>query len=185
MRMFIGIALALSTTVAFGHDTRVGCGGEPERKGIIDPVLLTKAERDAVIRRDRQFSALVKEVLIQEAESLDEDLPRLSGAKDISWEEAKRLVLLGVINTTIQAHNLTVHLVSDSGAVYRTKEPKIDEIWRISQVVDPCRRFIQHITESLLADGQRTNGLSFSRGRRARSIRSVANHCFSERGGGI
>lgn len=148
MRKFIGIALALSTAIAFGHDTRgVGCGGEPERKGIIDPVLLTNAEKDAVIRGDRKFSALVKEFLIQEAESLNEDLPKLSGANDISWEEAKRLVLLGVINTTMQAHNLTVHLVSDSGAVYRTKEPKIDEIWRISQVVDPCRLFIRHITE--------------------------------------
>lgn len=148
MRMLFGIALVLSTAIAFGHDTRgVGCGGEPERKGVIDPVLLTSAERDAVIRGDRGFSALVKEVLIQEAESLGEGLPRLSGANDISWEEAKRLVLRGLIKTTVQAHNLTVHLVSASGAVYRTKEPKIDEIWRVSQLVDPCRRFILHITE--------------------------------------
>lgn len=144
MRIYVGVVLRLLAAPAAAHDTNgIGCGGEPGR----DAVPLTEAESDAVRRGDREFSALVGEVVAEQAESLKDNLPRLTEAKDVGWGEAKRLVLLGVIHTPLQWHDLVVHLVSDSGAVYRTKEPKIDEIRKVARVVDPCGLFIAHITE--------------------------------------
>jgi hypothetical protein len=65
----------------------------------------------------------------------------------IDWAQARKLVLLGVVRTTFQSHDLTVRLLTRSGRLYVTEEPRIDEIWRVAHIVDPCDVYIQHVTE--------------------------------------
>jgi hypothetical protein len=48
----------------------------------------------------------------------------------ISWEDAKRVLLHPDADTVMQAHSLDVKISMKDGTVFRTKEPKIDDVWR-------------------------------------------------------
>jgi hypothetical protein len=48
----------------------------------------------------------------------------------IAWEEALALLRSGAVRQVSQAHSLDVRLVTETGAHYTTREPRIDEILR-------------------------------------------------------
>jgi hypothetical protein len=109
---------------------------------------LDRTELEALRKKDRAFSPLVTELLDQSGPpTAPPELPDTDKAKEIDWEQAKRMVWNAIVTTTIQGHDLSVVLVTKSGRVYRTKEPKIDEIYRVAALIDPCHRYITHITE--------------------------------------
>lgn len=51
-------------------------------------------------------------------------------SNEISREEAKKLILEGKVTNIFQAHNLEVRLTTEEGS-FSTREPKIDEVWKI------------------------------------------------------
>jgi hypothetical protein len=109
---------------------------------------LSRDELEALRNKNRAFSPLVSELLDQRSSpNAPPKLPDVSAAQRIDWEQARRMVWNGLVTTTLQGHDLSVVLVTTSGRVYRTTEPRIDEIYRVAALIDPCHRYIRHITE--------------------------------------
>jgi hypothetical protein len=108
--------------------------------------LLTAAQWQSVLDGKPAGDPIVMEAIDQEKKKYDEAAP-ISNPSPIQWEQARKLVLLGVVRTTFQLHDLTVRLVTASGRWFVTREPRIDEIYRVAAVVDPCHVYIRHVTE--------------------------------------
>lgn len=103
----------------------------PEEKDALRKVhrLLVLASRDAIIRR--YFWSTVSE----------------SETKEIEWSKAKDMILAGQAISVGQTHALHVSITGRDGVEYRTREPKIDEVLRLLEEVDPKRVFISFATE--------------------------------------
>lgn len=108
---------------------------------------LTRAELEAIRSGDSKFNSLVSELANRWPPKEPPSLPDTTNATEIDWEQAKRMVWNALVTTTIQAHDRTVVLVTTSGRSYRTVEPRLDDIWRVAALMDPCHRYITHITE--------------------------------------
>jgi uncharacterized protein YceK len=63
--------------------------------------------------------------------------------QETDWEQAKEWILAGKVETLTQAHNLTVILVLKDGSQFTTKEPVLDEIFK---VVEQCSAKCSEIT---------------------------------------
>lgn len=61
----------------------------------------------------------------------------------ISWDQARKLVLLGSVRTILRTKGLQLRLVSRSGNVFVTAEPTEGDARRLADVVDPCHVFIE------------------------------------------
>ena len=70
-----------------------------------------------------------------------------SKPETIVWDEAKQLILKGRVFTGMQTHSNHVSLVTLSGEQYNTKQPRIDEVFRIARIVDPKGVFVTIGTE--------------------------------------
>ena len=108
---------------------------------------LTGAELEAMRSGNSKFNPLVVELAERWPVTEPPALPDTTNAQEIDWEQAKRMVWNALVTTTIQAHDRTVVLVTSSGRSYRTVEPRLDEIWRVAALIDPCHRYMTHITE--------------------------------------
>jgi hypothetical protein len=77
-----------------------------------------------------------------------QDAPLLvKNTKRITWDQARKLVLLGAVSKVVQSHDLSVQLTTRLKKVYVTREPKIDDIVHLVKVVDPCQVFVHAWTE--------------------------------------
>jgi hypothetical protein len=110
---------------------------------------LTEAEAQAIDKGNRTFSPLVTEVIEKYGppEEPPPPLPDTSNAKVIDWEQAKRMIWNGVVNTLMQNHSRSVVLITASGRAYRTTEPVLDDIFLVARLVDPCQKYITYILE--------------------------------------
>jgi hypothetical protein len=60
-------------------------------------------------------------------------------AVQISWEDARNLILEGQVTMAAQSHSLDVQLQLADGSTVTTQEPAIDEIFKVIQECgDPC-----------------------------------------------
>ncbi len=112
----------------------------------------TEAEIEALRKGDSSFNALVREALAYK-QKLHEEIDQQFRAADfdraekIDWEQAKRLILNGLVVLTVQSHKRNVLLVTRSGSVYESTETQLDEVDAIVRKVDPCGILIKSITE--------------------------------------
>lgn len=72
---------------------------------------------------------------------------RLEERRLVPWEKAKELILKGDIVFVMQSHSLDVAMEGGNGVLYKTTEPKIDEVLRLIRQVDPKGVFINYGTE--------------------------------------
>jgi hypothetical protein len=75
----------------------------------------------------------------------EELLLALPKPRSLTWAQARTIILLGAARQIIQSHNLTVQLFTRSGKTYKTREPRINEVWKIAAVVDPCGLYIRRV----------------------------------------
>jgi len=61
--------------------------------------------------------------------------PAPGAGEEISWDEAKTMILNGEINRVMQAHTMVVTLFTKDGRVLVTVEPNIDDVLT---VVEEC-----------------------------------------------
>jgi len=59
----------------------------------------------------------------------------LTVPQETEWEQAKELLLAGKVETLTQAHDRTVILTLKDGSQFTTKEPALDDIFRL---VEQC-----------------------------------------------
>ena len=125
---------------------------------IVTPALLNAAtckyplssdESRAVINEDAKGDPVLAEAIALERAKYQD----LSPAKDvaspteITWEQARRLLLLGAVRIVWAHHNLSVFLFTKSGKAFTTREPRLNEIWKVVQEVDPCDVYVIRMTE--------------------------------------
>jgi hypothetical protein len=67
--------------------------------------------------------------------------------KEIEWEEAKSMILKGLVVNVGQTHSRNVQLVGTDGRRYRSIEPRIDDVLYLAREVDPKGLFIDYETE--------------------------------------
>lgn len=67
-------------------------------------------------------------------------------SNEISREEAKNLILEGKVTSIFQAHSLEVRLITEEG-VLSTREPEIDEVWKVWKACGSRCAKIQLATE--------------------------------------
>lgn len=97
--------------------------------------------------RDAKSAPLVAESLAHEQRQELQVRSKDAVATRIGWAEAKQMILRGHVTVIEQSHNREVLLRTERGTVYATIEPKIDEVFIVASFVDPCNRFIRHVTE--------------------------------------
>ena len=92
------------------------------------------------------------DVVISEAQNI----PRFAAPKaekprpqptQVEWVTVKRLILLGAVVEISQTHHRDLVVVTRTGRVLSTIEPKLDDASKVARVVDPCAIFIHMITE--------------------------------------
>ncbi|MFZ6820002.1 hypothetical protein [Undibacterium sp. Ji22W] len=107
-----------------------------------------KAKRDNLKRSPNLF---VDEFLWQERqkELKASDWPVTVNKKpyEVTWEEAKKLILRGVVTHIMQNHDRSVYLITNRGSHFVTKQPTIDNIYLVVSSVDPCHLYIHVLTE--------------------------------------
>ena len=67
-------------------------------------------------------------------------------SNEISREEAKKLILEGKVTSIFQAHSLEVRLTTEEGE-FSTREPEIDEVWKVWKACGSRCAKIQLATE--------------------------------------
>ena len=110
---------------------------------------LSSDQRQAVIDQDAKGDPVLAEAIALE-QAKDRDLSPAKGAATptvIAWEQARRLLLLGAVRTAAQHHDLSVFMITRSGKAFTTREPRLDEIWKVVAEVDPCGVYIIRLTE--------------------------------------
>jgi len=110
---------------------------------------LSSDERRAVIDEDAKGDPVLAEAIALERAKYEDISPAkdvVSPAK-IAWEHARRLVLLGAVRVVAQHHDLSVFLFTKSGKAFTTREPHLDDIWKVVKEVDPCGVYVARLTE--------------------------------------
>jgi hypothetical protein len=108
--------------------------------------LLTPEQWQAILAGNARGDPVLQEVIAHERERARDDPPQSGVPVQISWKQARTLILLGTVRTTYQAHDLKVLLAMNSGRRF-TEEPKLDAISRVVGTVDPCHAYIRQVTE--------------------------------------
>jgi len=58
----------------------------------------------------------------------------------ISWDRALEIAKEWKLQTIAQSHNLNVTLILNDGTNYKTKEPQIDDFFKLQEVCgEPCK----------------------------------------------
>ena len=128
--------LALLTMLAFAAQARPPlCGDRTSQTAD----LLTYEQWQQVLSEESVGDPVIEEAIAVERAKYPHDAPTSVAPIKIEWEAARKLVLLGAIRQTFEAHDLSVKLVSISGQRYASREPKIGEIGRVADTVDPDR----------------------------------------------
>lgn len=76
------------------------------------------------------FAIFAVAVVSCSSDPIEHDEPR-----KISWEEAVEVINTGKVRRGFQSHSLFVSLQLSDGSILHTKEPSIDEIFR---VIEDC-----------------------------------------------
>src|SRR3990167_1675970 len=79
--------------------------------------------------------AAMTAVLLTKPQTLEILQPKKSTPSSVGWEDAKKLILDGQVNSVSQGRNLSVTLKLADGGTKTTQEPKIDAVF---EVVDEC-----------------------------------------------
>jgi hypothetical protein len=109
--------------------------------------LLSVEQWQSVLNETPGDDPVLEEAIALEKAKYGEEPPNLEKAIRVNWDQARKLILLGAVRQTEQNHNLTVWLITGTGRIYVSREPHIDEIYRVAGIVDPCGVYIQHTTE--------------------------------------
>jgi hypothetical protein len=119
------------------------CGdGKPQHAD-----LFTYEQWQAVLNEKGDGDPVLEEAIAAEkARSQDNAVAKVDPIK-VEWAQARKLVLLGAIQEVIESLNKSVMLVSVLGRRYATKEPRLSEILRVADAVDPCSIYIRRILE--------------------------------------
>jgi hypothetical protein len=141
MRTAFVLLCTLASTLV--HADTLQCGdSKPQHSG-----LFSEDEWKAILDGKTHGDPVLEEVAALEATNGAAPVRATATSKQLSWAQARKMVLAGVVNDIHQSHNLRVELVTRSGSIYVTREPKIDAVFEIAHVVDPCHVFIRMITE--------------------------------------
>lgn len=109
--------------------------------------LLSFEQWQSVLNETPGDDPVLEEAIALEKAKYGEKPPTLEKAIRVTWDQARKLILLGAVRQTEQSHDLTVWLITGTGRIYVSREPQIDEIYRVAGIVDPCDIYIQHTTE--------------------------------------
>jgi hypothetical protein len=109
--------------------------------------LLTHEQWRAVLAETPNGDPVLEEAVALEKAKYKEERPDVGQPIRVEWLQARKLILLGAVKTAVQYHDLSVWLLTATGKAYLTREPKIDEVFQVTSVVDPCGIYIQHVTE--------------------------------------
>jgi hypothetical protein len=64
-------------------------------------------------------------------------------SESLSWQQAKKLILLGAVNRLFKDYpGPKLYLGTRSGRVYVTNVDSSDNLWDLTNLVDPCHVFI-------------------------------------------
>lgn len=132
----VGIIFAAAAVVAMADAPM--CGDTTPRH----EDLLSAEEWDLVTAgKSNGDLVLTEAAALEKAKALDS--PQVvKGATRISWEQARKLILLGAVAKVIQLHDLSVQLTTRSKKVYAVQEPHIGAVIHMVKVVDPCQVLI-------------------------------------------
>ena len=109
--------------------------------------LLSYEQWQAVLSERADGDPVLEEAIAVEKVKYGAKAPVVGDPIKIGWAQARKLVLLGAIRQTFEAHDLTVMLLSISGRRYTTKQPTLNELSRVVAAVDPCAIFIMRVLE--------------------------------------
>jgi hypothetical protein len=135
MRTFV-LLLALVVSEATRADPR-GCGDEALTREQLAAVLDGKPNGDPVLVEAMSLPRLKPPRPASPAKS----------PKPILWEQARAMILLGVVVELFETRDSTVTLKVRAGNTYVAKEPRDAAVARVLELVDPCHAFIVHIVE--------------------------------------
>ena len=141
--MRIGTLAVLTLLASAAQARPPHCGdGTSQHAG-----LLTYEQWQEVLNEKSGGDPILEEAIAVEKAKYRHDAPKSGAPIKIQWVAARKLLLLGAIRETFEAHNLSVTLVSISGQRYAAQEPNIGEIGRVADTVDPCGVYIMRIME--------------------------------------
>lgn len=145
LRSFFTVLLCFSWVSAFAE---MACDGTVKQKGLVKTAGYTVTELKDIKDKNSDSSILVREhLLLAEPPGSLIDFSMLDKSEEVDWVDAKRLILMGYIKSISQQHDLTIYLLSKSNILYKSNEPQLGDVFRVSEVVDPCGIFIQSMTE--------------------------------------
>jgi len=148
MRTLLIALCALTANAAIANP--VMCGDKkPQRADLLSPeqwraVLDGRAGGDPVLEEAAALERVSESDANQDGVRLVRpgDQPQI-----LTWGQARTIILLGAARLLVQSHNLTVQILARSGKSYKTHEPRIDDVWKIAAIVDPCGIYIRRVTQ--------------------------------------
>ena len=95
-----------------------------------------------------QLSILILSLVLSSCSiGVDKSNSLCSVEQDLPWEDALEVLYVCEVENVVQTHSLAVNIILKNDIVVSTKEPRIDEIFRvISQCGEKCKH-IGLITE--------------------------------------
>jgi hypothetical protein len=109
--------------------------------------LFSSDEMKAILDGKPHGDPILEEAAAVEAQNRIIPTRATSNSKVLTWTQARKMILAGVVTQIVQSHNKRVELTGRSGKIYVTHEPKLDAVFEIAAVVDPCRVYIRWLTE--------------------------------------
>jgi hypothetical protein len=144
MRYLFTLLLAVPTLVAAAESATCPFG-EPTpwdhelSRDELSAVLDDKPGADIVLREAAAFQKAMRQPPASDAE--------MQRARQVTWVQARRLVVLGLITKLQTLHNGSVYLRSRGGRLYVTHPPDGKALWKLVWTVDPCHLFINAWSE--------------------------------------
>lgn len=105
--------------------------------------LLSSDQRKAALQGKRTGDPVVEEATLRLRILRTPSAETPKGTKSLNWEQARTLILLGVISSTFEFGDGSVVLVALSGSDYRTTPPSNKALHVTLDSVDPCLLFIR------------------------------------------
>ena len=137
--LFVTLPLAAS---ARDHE-RTTCSGTPSRNAS----LLTDGEHEAVIDEHPNGDPVLVEAIAQERTRYPDPPLMWTALTNVTWDQARKIILLGAVHVLWEHLDLSVVLVTRSGHRYRSTEPALGEAEHVLGVVDPCHVYTMVVLE--------------------------------------
>jgi hypothetical protein len=109
--------------------------------------LFSPDELKAVLDGKPHGDPVLEEAVAIEAAARSGPIRATPSSKQLTWAQARKMVLVGAVTQIVQSHSKRVELTGRSGTIYVTREPELDAVFKIAAVVDPCHVYIRWITE--------------------------------------